>query len=444
MGRAINLHDLTFLVPLKNDSIQRQMEQTPAPEKMANTLYAEIRWFCRVLLSAGDRFYFDNGLSRAAGLAYTSLLSLVPLTALAFSWIAAFAVSNQYAPEVRKFIFHQFVPTPETVDTILEYLGQFSTAMADQSLFVILFVVVTSLLLINSVEAVLNEVWQVYETRSIADRIAIYCSIIVIAPVLAVSAFYFIKLRLEPFLADIGINGQIYSDAYKFLMPLLIDFLAFTALFYLVPKAPVKLRSACFGALIAALLFGLAKGGFAFYVESFTGYNKVYGALAAIPIFLFWLYLTWIVVLFGAECSFQAQYLPKTGTFWKRTATSTGDGQMLTAVQALVMIGRAFRDGGKSPSELDVAEAIGCSSVILKPAINALEKAEIIARGDSRERPLTLLKSPETVTLAEIHMALFRGRSELRFPAELEATFCAFGPGKDAAQVTLAQVVAKG
>ena len=402
----------------------------------------ELRWLVRVLLATGDRFYWDNGFSRAASLAYTSLASLVPAIALAFGILASFAVSNQHIPQVREFLLKQFVPNSQVVDRVIVYLTEFSDAISSLNVLVIGFLVITSLLLINSVEYVLNETWQVFEARPIAHRLAIFSSIILIAPVLLISAFYFTKFRVEPLLFEIGM-GRLES-LYQALLPFFIDFSAFLLLYYLVPKAPVRFRSALFGACVAGILFHLAKAGFAFYLVKFSSYDKIYQTLAVIPVSLLWLYLAWTIVLFGAEASYQAQYLPRSGKVWRRSVLSVGDARLVLAVQSLVLVAKAFLMGDKPYNSIDLAEKLGCSSVVLRPALNALEKAGIISHSDSRDMSIMLMRSPDKIALRDIKEALFGDRAAIYFSAELGRFYGCLRGEHDLSKVSLAQVLGNG
>ena len=420
------------------ESIAAENRERSFAMRFAIWLFEELRFMGRVIVSSSDRFYRDNGFSRAASLAYTTLFALVPLTVLAFALLSPFAL--EHVPQVRQFIFQQFVPKLDDVNKTVDYLSQFGIALQSLNMLAIAFVVLTTILLLNSIEYALNAVWQVYEPRTIAHRIGIFCTIIVVAPVLALSAYYFTSYRLQALFQDIGMEG--YLDvAYAMLVPYIIDFVAFLFLYFYVPKAPVRFSSAVFGGFLASILFSCAKIGFAHYIEMFSSYSKVYGALASVPIFLFWLYLAWSIVLFGAEVSYQAQYLPRRGKLFQRTAMSIGDGRLVLAVQALVLITRAFRSGEKLPSDIGLAEQLGCSTVLLKPAIDALEKAGIIQRGDSRSMPLTLMRSPETVTLEEVRLALFNVPVRIHFPEALARMCQAFHDNRPLESVTLAQLV---
>lgn len=368
-------------------------------------------WMFRVGASAIDRFYVDNGLSRAAALAYTTLLSLVPLMAFAFGLLGAFAASSEQLAEVRAFIFQQFVPKMDESGTVLDYLSKFSEQIAGLNSLVLVALVVTSLFLISSVESALNEVWQVHETRSFANRIAIFSAILVLTPILALSAFYFSNFQLEPLINELvdsepGIASQFFGSLYRKSLPYVFDVAAFSFLYFLVPKAPVRFKSALTGALIAAFLFGVAKFGFVIYIEQFSAYARVYSTLAAVPIFLFWLYLAWVIVLLGCQISYQVQYLPLNGALWQRNLMSVGSGGFVLAIQALCSIAYAYRDGKPLPNDVELAEALDCSTVVLRQSLRGLERGQIIQRGDSRDMPLVLTKSPAAITVNDLESAL--------------------------------------
>jgi membrane protein len=398
--------------------------------------WSELQWLGRVFLSSADRFYWDNGFSKAASLAYSSLLSLVPLTALCFGILATFVQTADHMSQVKQFVFKQFVPGTTALDALLPLIEQMSDKLVNLNYLVIGALIGTSLLLLNSIEYTLNQVWQVFEARRITDRLAIFCAIIVLLPVFAISGYY-TSSRIEPLVADFGIVSGAYQDT----LPFLVDFMAFCALYYLVPKAPVKFIPAVFGALTASLLFGLAKHWFAFYLFRFATYERVYESLALVPIFLIWLYVSWSIVLFGAEISYQAQHLPRSGKLWKRSFMTVGDGAMLLAVQSLILVTRAFCAGRKIPNELEVAESLGCSSVVLKTSLDALEQAGIIMRGEGRDMPLLLMRAPESITMSEVRDAVFKKRDAMFLGAELNAMYECFCDKRDPKTVTVLDIV---
>jgi membrane protein len=405
-----------------------------SPQTMFSWILGEIQWIVRVIVSSADRFYWDNGFSKAAALAYSSLLSMVPLTALCFAILGAFGAGTEHA-EVQRFLFQQFVPSGSVVQDLLPKIQDFSETIRSLNVVVIAALVLTSLLLLSSIEYALNQVWQVYEARSLTDRTAIFCAIIVLVPFFAVSGYY-TSTKVAPLVASFGPLSALYQDT----LPLLIDFLAFVALYYLVPKAPVKIGPAAFGAFCAAACFGTAKFWFATYIVQFSTYNAVYGSIAIVPVFLFWLYVSWTIVLFGAELSYQAQNLPRFGRLWSRSLMTVGDAAMLLAVQALVLVVRAFNGGKKIPNEIELAENLGCSSVVLKPSLDALEQAGIVMRGDGRDMPLLLMRSPESITISEIQLAVFKKRNSMILGTEIGRLYECYSAVKDPQKVSIADL----
>ena len=402
-------------------------------------LIDEVHYLGRVILSSSTRFYWDNGFSKAASLAYTSLLSLIPALALAFGIFASFSASAQYERGAMELLFRQFFPSlwdgPNAVNQeLLNYLSEVSHSISSISGLALFFLLLTSILLINSVEYILNEIWQVFTPRSITQRIQIFSAILLTFPVLLFSVAYL----LDSYLRVVPEASYISAIAAR-VLPLSIDIAAFLALYYLVPKAPVRFRSALFGAVLSGLLFGLLKWGFAIYILRFSSYGRIYGAMAAVPVFLFWLYLVWIIVLLGAECCYQAQYLPRRGRLWKRSIMEMGDGSVLLALQALTFICQTYQSGENLPDDLEIAEALGCSTVLMKPALDSLEHAGIISRGGARSAPLALARSPEKIKLSDILRHLSPSGEAVRFPAEMAKAFALFEQQPD--EATLADVI---
>jgi membrane protein len=415
--------------PVENEVARVSLEVVDAIKESKQKVFSstiniaqDVRWFLRAVWVAAYRFYWDNGFSKASSLAYTSLLSLVPLTALCFGLLSSFTASQEFVRRVREFLFKQLVPDDKTVATVLVYLQDFSSIVASFNVVAIFALVLTSLLLLNSIESTLNETWQVYTPRPYMQRIGIYSAIILISPIMLVSSYYFAVSKVEPLLITSGWGGALLTF-YAGILPFIFDLGVFVLLYFLVPKAPVKFLSALLGGLVAALFFGLAKFGFAYYLAEFSTYDKIYSTIAAIPISLVWLYFAWSVVLFGAEVSYQAQYLPRVGKHFKTTVMGVGDGRLVLAIQALVFIATAFRNGGRLPSDLELCETLGCSSVVLKPALDSLEESGILGRTDNREMQVTLLRDPDQIKIQEVRAALFGGVQEVRFAWALEKLF---------------------
>ncbi|MGI6524242.1 MAG: YihY/virulence factor BrkB family protein [Bdellovibrionota bacterium] len=426
----------------------KKVTKTPKKEDKSgeDTVFSRavtgMRWVFRVISSAADRFYWDNGFSKAASLAYTSLFSLVPFITLIFGILASFALSEEYVAVVEEFIIRNFVPADGVGIQLNEFLQNVRVNVSALNLPMLVFFIVSSILLINTIENAINETWQVFEARSWSHKIGAFSSIILITPILILSVYVFVTLRIEPLLEKFGAQSlhSIVHPLYNYLVPFLLMFAAFACLYYMIPKASVKFSAVVFGALFTSLVFVCAYWAFAIYIEKNASYEKLYGAIAAIPIFLFWLYIFWTIVLLGAEVTYQAQYLPLKGKAWKRSIYSMGDGQIVLAMQALVIICRSFLNGEKMPNYVEISDKLGCSSLMLKPTFYKLEHAGIISCSDIGDKRITLMRNPEKILLSEIKTILFGEGAAMRYPVEIGSAFYAFA-GKTEKDVTLQDIV---
>jgi membrane protein len=322
---------------------------------------------------------------------------------------------------------------------VLRYIEDFSAAAAQFNVTFSLFLVITAILLINSVEYALNATWQVYEPRRWSQRIAIFSAMLLVAPPLLLSGYYFYeKFAASEFLNDPGI----FSWLYRVSLPYFFDWLAFVTLYFLVPKAPVRWWSAAAGALVAAILFNLAKVAFAVYLRDFAAYSTLYKSIAAVPVSLVWLYVSWIILLFGAELSYQLQYLPRQGVLLKRSVLSIGDARLVLGIQTLALIDHSYRLAEDMPSDIELAERLGCSTIVLKPVIDALDRAGILTRGDSREMPVVPLKDMNRVSVSEVHQALLGGGGAILFPRAMARLFSSLSEGKNPSEIMVASLVA--
>ncbi|AFJ48961.1 virulence factor BrkB family protein [Shimwellia blattae] len=238
----------------------------------------------------------DNMTTLAGNLAYVSLLSLVPLVAVIFALFAAFPAFSDISIQLRHFIFANFIPA--TGDVIQRYIEQFVANSSRMTLVGSVGLVVTSLLLMYSIDSALNVIWRSKRHRPKVYSFAIYWMILTLGPLLvgtslAISS-YLLSLRWA---SDFN---SVIDDVLR-IFPLLLSWLAFWLLYSLVPTVRVNSRDALAGALVAALLVELGKKGFALYITMFPSYQLIYGVLAVIPILFVWVYWSWCIVLLGAE-----------------------------------------------------------------------------------------------------------------------------------------------
>ncbi|SJN23474.1 Ribonuclease BN [Pseudoalteromonas sp. JB197] len=241
----------------------------------------------------------DDQITVNAGyLAYVTLLSLVPLIAVGVAIFSAFPGFESTRLAIESFLFTNFVPTSS--DVIKEHISSFAGNANQMTAVGIGFLAAIALLLIRNVDATLNRIWRIKKKRPMMISFAVYWMVLSLGPVflggsIAVTSYI---VSLVSF-ADQGIPG--FSGFLLKLLPYGISMVGFIMLYTLVPNTRVSFKAAIPGALFAAMLFELTKKGFALYISHFPSYEVIYGAVATIPILFVWIYLSWVVVLLGAE-----------------------------------------------------------------------------------------------------------------------------------------------
>ena len=241
------------------------------------------------------RINHDRLTTSAAELAYTTILALVPLITVIFALLSAFPMFDEVSQSLKQLIYSNLVPTAS--DTIQNYLEQFIANTKKMTLVGIIGLIVTSLLLINSINNALNRIWRTKRKRSFMYNLTIYWTILTLGPILvgssvAVSSYIF-SLK---WLSDAASGDVLLST-----LPFIISIVGFWLLYSIIPTESIPFKEAVIGALVAAILFEIGKRAFALYVTSFPTYQLIYGVVSSIPIMLVWIYCSWCIVLFGAE-----------------------------------------------------------------------------------------------------------------------------------------------
>ena len=260
--------------------------------KIFNNLWIFIR-------SVFHNFSNDRCTRHAAALAFSSLLALAPLIAIGFSLLSVFSSFDSLGKGLEDFIYQYLIP--ETGLEIREYLTDFANQAGKLTAVGLLTFFITALVLLYNIEESLNDIWRSGKRRSFGQRVLIYWAMVSLGPILMGAS-----LSMSTYILSIDVINQLggsidfKSTALKSL-PLLFEVLAFFLLYIVMPNSPIKWRYALVGAIVAATLFETTKKGFSAFILNFNNYEVIYGALATLPIFLIWIYLSWIVTLFGAE-----------------------------------------------------------------------------------------------------------------------------------------------
>ena len=239
-------------------------------------------------------FQEDRCFEEAASLGYTSLLAMVPLLAVTFGIISAFPVFDQWSAQLQAFIFDNFMPA--TGEQIVPYLDTFLASISGLTLPGTIMLIVTALMLMVRIEVAFNRIWRVDRNRTILNRVVMYWAVLTLGPILIAAG---VALSAQKVLGVLGMSEGIPPGIHRIGI-FFLTWLVFSLFFVLVPNRRVRIKHALIGAFLSTVLFEIAKTLFVAYVAN-ANYKVIYGALATFPLFLFWLYIVWVVVLFGAS-----------------------------------------------------------------------------------------------------------------------------------------------
>jgi len=238
------------------------------------------------------------GMARAAAaLSFQTLLAIVPLFTVAFVYVARYPLFQQWLDALEHFALRHMLPT--STSTVRGLLTEFTAKAANLQGISIAMVIITAMLMVGTVEREFNAIFRVREPRSLMRRIPVYALGLTAGPVAIGAAVFATSWLLEASVQQ----APFVSAALPFVAPVLaaaITTVTATLIYAILPARHVPLRSALFGGIFVALAFEAAKYGFRVYLRTVPTYQIVYGALAALPIFLVWIYVVWIIVLIGA------------------------------------------------------------------------------------------------------------------------------------------------
>lgn len=250
------------------------------------------------LVLVGRRFNEEHFAQAAASLAYTTLLSLVPLTAMVLALVSAFPVFSSVVDHVDQLLVANLLPT-KTGGVVVKYVAGFSQKASRLTTLGFALLAVTAFLLLANLERTFNRVWHVSMARPLAARARLYATVLLVGPLVLGTVFAAISFTVTESLGLIneppGLRQVLIKAVSVFLLG---GFFAF--LYHAVPNAEVDRRNALVGGGFAALTFSLMQRGFELYLGKFPSFTLIYGAFAAVPTFLLWLYLSWVVILLGA------------------------------------------------------------------------------------------------------------------------------------------------
>ncbi|MEW6312440.1 MAG: YihY family inner membrane protein [Pseudomonadota bacterium] len=303
------------------------------------------------LRMAALRFAEDRCLQIAGSLTFATLLALVPLVTIAVTLISAFPVFSGLSLQVKSFIMTNLVPEASS-KIITVYMQQFSENAARLSAVGVVILVVTALAMMFTIERAFNAIWRIRKPRPMMQRLLIFWAVLTVGPLLIGASLSLTSWLVSSSLGLVHRTPSRTLTAFGFI-PFLLTSLAFSLVYFLVPRYRGPKRDALVGGMVAGLAFELMKRGFGAYITKFPTYKLVYGTFSTIPIFLLWIYLSWLVVLFGAVI---VATLPQWRTGYRETRRVPG-ARFFDALRVLHALQRARSGSGSLTLAQVCAEA---------------------------------------------------------------------------------------
>ncbi len=346
------------------------------------------------------RFREDRLALTAGGLTFTTVISIVPLLTVMLALFSAFPMFATLETALQKYLLQTLVPDT-IVRPVMGAITQFSMRASRLGTVGLIALVVSALAMMLTIDRALNTIWRVRKRRRIGQRVAIYWAAVTLGPLvfaISASATSYAASASRGLLGDMPRGVGFALSSFDFVL----ETFAVAALFHYVPNTLVRWRHAILGGFFVAVCLALGKRALTAYFGAVPTYALVYGAFATVPIFLIWIYLSWVIILLGAMIAAYAPLLGKPLARWP-------DAPGVEFHLALVVLGElaAARRSGRGGRAADaIAAAIGIDPRQVGPVLDALIEIDWVGRLDERGSPrYVLLCDPET-TLAEPLVAL--------------------------------------
>jgi len=347
---------------------------------------------------AWRRFNEERCLQIAASLTFTVLLAIVPIITVALTLISAFPVFRELMQNIQQFLLLNMLP--QSAEAIGTYAREFADNAAKLTAVGLVFLFVTAMIVLHTIDRAFNQIWRVPRPRTTVQRVFIYWALLTVGPILIGASLsltsWLVSLSLG-LVKDVPLAGNVLLKV----VPILLTGLAFALVYVTLPNRRVLVRDALSGGFLAALAFEGMKHGFAFYITHFPTYKLVYGAFASVPIFLLWIYVSWMVVLFGAVA---AAVMPE----WRERAAQVEPvpgAQFLDSLQILRMLWEAHHRG-----DFVTGRRLHATVKLPIDRIEAMLDAMSIARWAGRVgRGWALIRDAAEITVADVyHLFVFR------------------------------------
>lgn len=360
----------------------------------------------RTVLILGRDLAFGQLTLRAMGLVYTTLLSIVPLLALSFSVLKAFGVTNQIQPLLLNLLEPLGEKGAEIALRITGFIENMNVGVLGAVGLVLLLY--TSISLIQKIEESLNFIWHAPRPRPLGERFTRYLTVLLVGPLLVFSALgataTVLNIELVRGLMEADILSQVVQVVSR-LVPYLLIIAAFTFIYVFMPNTRVRLWPALVGGVVGGIAWQTAGWAFALFIAGSNNYAAIYASFAIVILFMIWLYLSWLVLLFGASVAFYVQH-PE--YLYLRGGEPRLSNRMRERMALLTMelVSRRFLTGQAAPSHHAFTRHLQVPIHVLMVVLDALERKNLVV--SSANDPPTWLpaRDPGRILVAEVRDAV--------------------------------------
>jgi membrane protein len=351
----------------------------------------------RVVVAAGWRFYADNCLLQASALAYVSLLSLVPLFALMFAVLKGLGVQRRLEP----FLLSRLALDHDVATRIVGYIDR--TNVGTLGALGAVGLVCTAISVLGSVEASFNLIWRVRQSRTWWRKVTDYLGTVLLTPLLLLAAVALTSSLQNQALLQLVLRTQYVGGLVAQLLrvsPFVINAVALAILYGVMPNRRPYLPGILLGAVVAGCLWQIVQWAYVTIGVRMVTYNAIYGALSQLPITLVWFYVSWAIVLAGAELAAVYEFGPDVAL--QRQSAS----RRAVALHLLARAADRFRGPGGGIDPRATAKELGLEADMVMEVVETLRNAGFLAAVGEGQQSYVLARDPRAIILAEVDTLL--------------------------------------
>jgi len=360
---------------------------------------------------------------QAAALSYHTIFGIVPLTILLLLIFRLFPAYSNVGEKVKNVVYEQlhlstieYTPDPEKPDEkimLTEYLDNiaigFFTRLDEGSiaLFSAAIVIWAALALLSRIERAFNNIWHVAKGRNFLHRMINYWTLLTLGPLLLFLGLGVFASTKYAALAQI--QETVLSNITPIILSYIVATVAFFLLYIVLPNTKVKAKAAIWGAAVAALVWSFAKWGFGQYVTEFIPYSKVYGVMGLIPLSVFWIFITWLIVLFGLQLTFTTQHLKSLDAAEIASAKKTEEyfiANDFTVIGIVREIAAAFQTNQAPISPEVICSKLSIPAEFGEKILDHLIASGIIMKTSEPKLGFVPAKDPANIRLSDIAEAV--------------------------------------